>query len=44
MKIDLSGRNILVTGGSSGIGKCIVHRFAKAGATVAVHYNRKNLS
>ena len=40
MTIDLTGQTILVTGGSSGIGKCIVQMLAEAGATVAVHYNR----
>ncbi|MHB9030672.1 MAG: SDR family NAD(P)-dependent oxidoreductase [Candidatus Latescibacterota bacterium] len=40
MNINLSGMRILVTGGSSGIGKCIVQRLAEAGATVAIHYNR----
>lgn len=44
MKIDLSGQNILVTGGSSGIGKCIVKMLAGAGATVAVHYNNNSKS
>ncbi len=40
MNIDLSGKVILVTGGSSGIGKCIVQYLAKTGATIAIHYNR----
>jgi len=44
MKIDLSGMRILVTGGSSGIGKCIVRRLAEAGAAVAIHYNRNKES
>ena len=41
MRIDLSGRNVLVTGGSRGIGAAIVRRFAEAGARVAVHYGRE---
>ena len=41
MRIDLSGRNVLVTGGSRGIGTAIVRRFAEAGAGVAVHYGRE---
>lgn len=33
---DVSGRQVLVTGGSRGIGEMIVHGFAEAGATVYV--------
>ncbi len=33
---DVSGRHVLVTGGSRGIGEMIVHGFAEAGATVYV--------
>lgn len=40
MKIDLSGRRVLVTGGSRGIGAAVVRRFAETGARVAVHYGR----
>ena len=36
--IDLSGRRVLVTGGSRGIGAACCHAFAAAGASVAVHY------
>jgi 3-oxoacyl-[acyl-carrier protein] reductase len=35
-KIDLSGRNAVVTGGAQGIGRAIVERFVDSGATVAI--------
>ena len=41
MRIDLSGRTALVTGGSRGIGAAIVKAFGAAGAQVAVHYGRE---
>jgi glucose 1-dehydrogenase len=34
----LKGRNVLVTGGSSGIGQAIAVRFAQYGANVAINY------
>ena len=39
MNIDLSNRNILVTGASRGIGKVIAEQLLKSGAKVAAHYN-----
>ncbi|HVF62023.1 MAG TPA: SDR family NAD(P)-dependent oxidoreductase, partial [Thermoanaerobaculia bacterium] len=36
--IDLSGRHVLVTGASRGIGAACCRRFAKAGASVLVHF------
>jgi NAD(P)-dependent dehydrogenase (short-subunit alcohol dehydrogenase family) len=39
MTIDLSGKNILITGASSGIGKAIAENLSQAGATLAVHYH-----
>jgi glucose 1-dehydrogenase len=38
MRIDLSGRRVLVTGGNSGLGAAMVRAFAAAGARVAVNY------
>ncbi len=40
MKVDLSGKIILVTGGAGGIGDVIVRQLGAAGATVAIHYNK----
>ena len=34
----LEGKNVLVTGGSSGIGQAIAVRFAQHGANVAINY------
>ena len=42
MTIDLSGKTVLVTGASRGIGKAIALKFAEAKANVIIHYN-KNL-
>lgn len=35
----LSGKNVLITGASSGIGEAIAIRFAREGATVAINYH-----
>ena len=41
LKIDLTGKKALVTGGSRGIGKAIAIALAEAGADVAINYLRK---
>lgn len=38
MRIDLSGKRVLVTGGNSGLGAAIVRAFGSAGARVAINY------
>jgi 3-oxoacyl-[acyl-carrier protein] reductase len=40
--IDLTGMHVLVTGGSRGIGAAACRHFAKAGATVLVHYRERD--
>lgn len=37
--MDFSGKHVLITGGSRGIGKAIAKTFAKHGACVAISYN-----
>jgi len=39
--IDLTGMHVLVTGGSRGIGAAACRAFARAGATVMVHYRER---
>lgn len=43
MQIDLSGKKIIVTGASSGIGFAIARHLLLSGATVAVHYNNSRV-
>jgi len=38
--IDLTGKNILLTGSSNGIGRAVASYLIKMGATVALHYNK----
>ncbi|MEM7031074.1 MAG: SDR family oxidoreductase [Chloroflexota bacterium] len=38
--MDLSGQNVLITGGSRGIGRATAVKCATAGAQVAIHYNQ----
>ena len=33
-------KNIIITGGSRGIGKCLVENFAKEGHNVILNYNK----
>ena len=40
MHIDLSGKNILVTGASRGIGRAIARSLDQSGARVVIHYNQ----
>ncbi|KAF3907224.1 hypothetical protein ABW20_dc0101920 [Dactylellina cionopaga] len=38
MGYELAGRNVLVTGGSRGIGEAISERFAEKGANIIINY------
>jgi len=41
LSIDLTGKHVLVTGASRGIGAAVARALAEAGATVGVHYARR---
>lgn len=43
MTIDLSGKNVLITGASRGIGKAIAIGLASARARVILHFNRNDI-
>jgi 3-oxoacyl-[acyl-carrier protein] reductase len=42
MKIDLSGKKAIVTGGSGELGRYIVRMLAECGADVAIHYHKNS--
>ncbi len=42
MKIDLSGKIAVVTGGSGELGREMVRALADCGANVAIHYHNQN--
>lgn len=44
MRIDLSGKTALITGGSRGIGRAAAQLFGEAGCSVAVNYQRDKAS
>ena len=41
LEIDLTGRSVLITGGTKGVGRGIAQRFSDAGATVIVCARRE---
>jgi NAD(P)-dependent dehydrogenase (short-subunit alcohol dehydrogenase family) len=43
-KIDLKGKNAVVTGGAQGIGRAIVERFLDSGATIAIWDREEKLA
>ena len=42
MKISLENKNILVTGGSRGIGAAVVQMLAQSGANIGLHYRKEH--
>jgi NAD(P)-dependent dehydrogenase (short-subunit alcohol dehydrogenase family) len=42
MNLELEGKRVLVTGGSSGSGEAMALAFADAGADVAINYARQS--